>query len=197
MTTKPNTTVMLPPPETEGGRPLMALLKERHSEREFSDRALPLQTLSNLLWAAIGINRPDSGQLTVPNARSRHEVDVFVVTAEGTYRYDVQNHALQTVSSGDLRALAGKQDFVATAPVNLIYVADYAKMPDLTAEQQLVYGSTDVGFSVQNAYLFCASAGLATVVRGSVDREALGLALGLRPQQRIILGQCVGYPAAN
>lgn len=196
MTTEP-TTITLPAPETEGGRPLMTLLKERHSEREFSNKALPLQMLSNLLWAAIGVNRPDSGQLTVPNARSRHEVDIFVVTAEGAYRYDAKKHALQTVFSGDRRPLAGKQDFVATAPVNLIYVADYAKMPDLSAEQQLVYGSTDVGFSVQNAYLFCASVGLATVVRGSVDRDALGQAFGLTSQQRIILGQCVGFPAAS
>ena len=124
------------------------------------------------------------------------DYDVFVVTAVGTYRYDIRHHALNVVTTADIRALAGKQDFVATAPVSLVYVADYARMPDLTAEQQLVYGSTDVGFSVQNAYLYCASAGLATVVRGSVDREALGRALGLGPQQRIILAQCVGWPAA-
>jgi len=102
---------------------------------------------------------------------------------------------LETVTTDDLRTLAGKQDFVATAPINLIYVADYTRMPDLNPEQQLVYSSTDVGFSVENAYLFCASFGLATVVRGSIDREALGTALGLGPQQRIILGQSIGYPA--
>lgn len=188
--------IALPPPETAGGKPLMTAIKERRSSRAFADRPLSPQTLSNLLWATSGISDPEGGRLTVPNARSRHEVDVFVVTAAGTYRYDIQRHALSVVTTADIRALAGKQDFVATAPVNLVYVVDYARMPDLTPEQQLVYGSTDVGFSVQNAYLYCASAGLATVVRGSVDREALGRALGLDAQQRIILAQCVGWPAA-
>ncbi len=197
MTTRETPTVALPPPATEGGKPLLTAIRERRSSRAFSDRPLPPQTLANLLWAAIGVSDPEGGRLTVPNARSRHEIDVFVITAAATYRYDIPRHALETVATADLRALAGKQDFVATAPVNLIYVADYARMPDLTAEQQLVYGSTDVGFSVQNAYLYCASAGLATVVRGSVDREALGRALGLGPQQRIILAQCVGWPAAT
>lgn len=187
-------TIVLPAPETEGGKPLMNAIRDRRSTREFSDQPLPVQVLSNLLWATIGISRPD-GKLTVPNARSRREIDVFVVAAEATYRYDIERHALKTVTTDDLRPLAGKQDFVATAPVNLIYVADYARMPDLNPEQQLVYSSTDVGFSVENAYLFCTSFGLATVVRGSVEREALGKALGLGPQQRIILGQSIGYPA--
>lgn len=189
-----DTTLPLPAPETEGGKPLMTAIRDRQSTREFSDRPLSPQTLSNLLWATIGISRPD-GKLTVPNARSRREIDVFVITADGTYLYDIQHHALKTVTTADLRPLAGKQDFVATAPINLVYVADYTRMPDLSPEQQLVYSSTDVGFSVENAYLFCASFGLATVVRGSIDREVLGKALGLGPQQRIILAQCVAHPA--
>lgn len=190
-----NATTALPAPEMEGGKPLMTAIRERRSTREFSERQLSPQTLANLLWATIGISRPESGKLTVPNGRSRREVTVFVITAAGTHRYDIERHALETVTTDDLRTLAGKQDFVATAPVNLIYVADYTRMPDLNPEQQLVYSSTDVGFSVENAYLFCASFGLATVVRGSIDREALGKALGLGPQQRIILGQSIGYPA--
>lgn len=189
-----DTTLPLPAPETEGGKPLMTAIRDRQSTREFSDRPLSPQTLSNLLWATIGISRPD-GKLTVPNARSRREIDVFVITADGTYLYDIQHHALKTVTTADLRPLAGKQDFVATAPINLVYVADYTRMPDLSPEQQLVYSSTDVGFSVENVYLFCASFGLATVVRGSINREVLGKALGLGPQQRIILAQCVAHPA--
>ena len=191
----PNATIPLPPPETVGGSPLLNAIKARQSSREFAARPLPPQLLSNLLWATIGLSHPERDGLTVPNARNRHEIDVFVITPEGAYRYDIQNHALKTVLTGDIRALAGKQDFVATAPLNLIYVADYSRMPDLNTEQQLVYSSTHVGFSAQNAYLFCTSAGLATVVRGSIDREALGQALGLTTQQRIILGQSVGFPA--
>ena len=127
---------------------------------------------------------------------NQQEIDIYVATAEGLYLYDVRTRQLIPVLNEDIRGRTGQQTYVGEAPVNLIYVADYARMPDLTAEQQLVYGSTDVGFSVQNAYLYCASAGLVTVVRGSVDREALGKALGLGPQQRIILAQCVGWPAA-
>lgn len=195
MTDEANAVIALPPPEMHGGRPLMDVLRERQSNREFSNTPLPQQTLANLLWAAIGINRPDSAKLTVPNGRSRREIDVFIITAEATYRYDIDQHALHTVLCEDIRHLAGKQDFVPTAPVNLVYVADFTKMPELNVEQQLVYSSTDAGFCVQNAYLFCASVGLSTVARGSVDREALGKALGLGPQQRIILAQSVGYPA--
>ncbi len=189
------TTITLPPPETEGGQPLLTLIAKRRSAREFADQPLSPQLLSTLLWVATGLSDPAGGKLTVPNARSRHEIDVFVITRDGAYLYDFRNHALKTVLTGDIRALAGKQDFVPTAPVNLIYVADYARMPDLNTEQQLVYSSTHVGFSAQNVYLFCTSAGLATVVRGSIDREALGKALGLTAQQRIILGQSVGHPA--
>jgi SagB-type dehydrogenase family enzyme len=197
MIQKTQTRIVLPPPETEGGKPLMSLLKARQSQREFSDRPLSPQVLSNLLWAATGVNRPDIGKLTAPNARSRHEIDVYVIMAEGVYRFDIQNHDLKPVLPDDIRQLAGKQDFVAGAAVNLVYVADYTKMPDLNAEQQLIYSSTDVGFVVQNVYLFCTSAGLATVVRGSIDREALGTALRLSNQQRIILGQSVAYPATE
>ena len=189
------TTITLPPPETEGGQPLLTLIAKRRSAREFADQPLSPQLLSTLLWVATGLSDPAGGKLTVPNARSRHEIDVFVITRDSAYLYDFRNHALKTVLTGDIRALAGKQDFVPTAPVNLIYVADYARMPDLNTEQQLVYSSTHVGFSAQNVYLFCTSAGLATVVRGSIDREALGKALGLTAQQRIILGQSIGHKA--
>jgi SagB-type dehydrogenase family enzyme len=197
MTQKVQAKIVLPPPEITGGRPLMELLKERQSKREFSDEPLSLQILSNLLWAATGVNRPDIAKLTAPNARDRHEIDVYVIMVEGAYQYDIQNHTLEQVLSDDIRSLAGTQDFVAIAPINLVYVADYTKMPELNMEQQLIYSLTDVGFVVQNVYLFCGSADLSTVVRGSIDRAALGAALRLSNQQRIILGQSVGYPAAT
>ncbi len=187
--------VRLPPPQTAGGKPLMQALKERQSTREFSAKALPRQVLSNLLWAAAGVNRPVSGQRTVPSARDWREIDVYVTTAEGTYRYDATAHALTPVVARDLRAAAGLQDFVATAPVNLIYVADFDRMEGAAAEQREFYAATDVGFIAQNVYLFCASENLATVVRGSVDRDALAKAMDLGPHQRIILAQTVGYPA--
>jgi len=190
-------TVRLPPPQTGGGKPLMQVLKERHSTREFSPETLPPQVLSNLLWAAAGVNRPASGQRTVPSARDWREIDVYVTTAEVAYRYDAKAHALQPLVARDLRALTGVQDFVAVAPVNLVYVADLDRMEGATADQKEFYAATDAGFIAQNVYLFCASANLATVVRGSIDRDALAKAMGLAPHQRIILAQTVGYPAGK
>lgn len=187
--------VRLPPPQTEGGKPLMQALKERHSTREFSPEALPPQVLSNLLWAAAGVNRPVSGQRTVPSARDWREIDVYVATAEGMYRYDAKANALQPVVARDLRALTGVQDFIATAPVNLVYVADFDRMEGAATEQKEFYAATDAGFIAQNVYLFCASANLATVVRGSVESDVLAKAMGLTPHQRIMLAQTVGYPA--
>ena len=187
--------VKLPPPETAGGMPLMQALKARHSTREFVSKPLPPQLLSNLLWAASGVNRPESGQRTAPSAHDWREIDVYVTTADGAYRYDPPTHTLKRVAAGDIRHLTGVQDFVASAPLNLVYVADLDRMSGAGTEDKAFYSAADAGFIAQNVYLYCASAGLAVVVRGLVDREALGAALGLKRHQRIILSQTVGYPA--
>lgn len=186
--------IRLPPPETAGGMPLMQALKERHSAREFGSKPLPPQLLSNLLWAAGGVNRP-SGQRTAPSARDWREIDVLAITADGAYRYDAPTHALVKVAAGDLRSLTGTQGFVAGAPLNLVYVADLDRMSGADTENKLFYSATDAGFMAQNVYLYCASIGLAVVVRGLVDRDALAAALGLGAHQRVILAQTVGYPA--
>ena len=189
--------IRLPSPETVGGIPLMRPLKARHSSREFDGRALPPQVLANLLWAAGGVSRPETGARTAPSAHDWREIDVYVATADGAYRYDPPTHTLQQVVAGDIRPLTGVQDFVATAPVNLVYVADLDRMNGADAEDKAFYSAADAGFIAQNVYLYCASADLAVVVRGLVDREALGAALGLGKHQRIILAQTVGYPAGS
>jgi len=184
----------LPQPRVDGGRPLMEALGERRSSREFSPRELPPQTLGDLLWAATGINRPDSGKRTAPTARNMQQIDVYVATSAGLYLYDHKEHALVPVLDADIRAATGRQEFAATAPVNLVFVADFARMGGASEEHKIFYSATDTGFISQNVYLFCASEGLATVVRGAVDREALAEAMGLRPDQRVILAQTVGFP---
>jgi len=189
--------IRLPPPETTGGMPLMQALMARHSTRAFSGRPLPQQQLSNLLWAAGGVNRPDSGKRTAPSARDWREIDIYLATADGAFRYDAPSHSLVRVTDGDLRALTGMQDFVASAPLNLVYVANLERMSGASAEEEARYSATDTGFMAQNVYLYAASAGLAVVVRGLVDREALAAALGLGCSQRIILAQTVGYPAGS
>lgn len=185
--------IQLPKPQTDTGRPLMQVLKDRSSTRAFSAEKLPLQTLSNLLWAAFGVNRPDSGKRTAPSAMNWQEVDIYVATADGLYVYDAKSHQLNPVLRDDVRAKTGTQDFVKDAPVDLVYVADLAKT-NRGGEDRDMYMGADAGFIAQNVYLFCASEGLATVVRGSVDRPALAKTIRLRPDQRIILAQTVGYP---
>ncbi len=184
--------IPLPAPQTTGGKPLMEVLKERKSTREYATEKLPPQMLSNLLWAAWGINRPD-GRRTAPSASNRQEISIYAVTADGAYAYDATANALNPVVTTDIRNLAGKQDWVAAAPLNLIYVADLAKFPGTDESGKVATANADTGFIAQNVYLFCASEGLGTVVRGSVDRAPLAKALNLRPEQRIILAQTVGY----
>jgi nitroreductase len=180
--------ISLPAPQTEGGMPLMQALKQRHSTRAFSSQPLSLQTLSNLLWAGFGINRAD-GHRTAPSAMNWQAIDLYVATAEGVYLYDAKANALQPVVAGDLRAVAGTQPFVKDAAVNLVYVADTARSHGNT---DLI--DADTGFIAENVYLFCASEGLVTVVRASVDRAAIVKAFKLRPEQHVTLGQSVGYP---
>lgn len=190
--TSETTRIELPKPVTEGGLPLMAALKQRQSIREIDSRELPLQTLSDLLWAAWGINRPD-GRRTAPSAMNKQEIDVYVVLKEGTYLFNALEHSLARVTDKDLRPLAGTQEYAQQAPVNLVYVADQSKMQEDRSETVLYYGVSS-GSITQNVYLFCASAGLATTVRASIDRPALAEALKLRPAQVITLGQSVGFP---
>jgi len=184
----------LPPPQLERGRPLMQVLKDRQSSRSFSAKPLPPQELSNLLWAACGVNRPDAGKRTAPSAVNWQEIDVYVATADGLYLYDPKAHALQLVLAEDIRALTGTQGFVKEAPVNLVYVADLARMGRASDADKDFFSAADTGFISQNVYLYCASEGLATVVRAMIDRAALAAKMGLRADQKIILAQSVGYP---
>jgi SagB-type dehydrogenase family enzyme len=189
--------ISLPAPRMEGGKPLMQALKQRQTARDFSVKKLPAQVLSDLLWAAFGINRPDSGKRTAPSARNWLEMEIYVIMEDGAYLYDPFANILRNIARGDLRKLSGTQDFVAKAPLNLVYVADTTKMKGATPEDQSLYAGADTGFISQNVYLFCASEGLATVVRGSVDRKALAAALKLPDQKKITLAQTVGYPPAR
>ncbi|MBU0715195.1 MAG: SagB/ThcOx family dehydrogenase [Verrucomicrobia bacterium] len=188
--------VVLPAPQMDKGRPLMQVLKDRQSRRDISpDKKLSLQELSNLLWAACGVNRPDSGKRTAPTASNRQEIDVYLATAEGMFLYDVKGHKLEPVLQEDVRKAAGKQAFVQTAPVVLIFVVDEARMGRRSESDKVFYAATDTGFVSQNVYLYCASEGLATVVIGMVDKPALAAKMKLRPEQKVVLTQPVGYPA--
>ncbi len=186
--------VRLPAPQTTGGKPLMQALALRATSRAFAADPLPPQVLSNLLWAAWGLNRPAEGKRTAPSAHNWQEIDVVVVSATGAYLYDAAGNLLKPLAAGDHRALTGTQGFVRDAPVTLVFVADTARMKGASGERVEPFTWADAAYVSENVYLFCASEGLATGVRASIDRAALAKALKLAPRQTIILAQSVGYP---
>jgi nitroreductase len=185
--------IQLPKPQTDGGRPLMQVLKDRKTTREFSSEKLPLQVLSNLLWAAFGINRP-GGQRTAPSAVNWQEIDLYVALSDGLFLYDAKADALQPILAEDIRAATGTQPYPKDAPVNLVYVADLDKPGRVPETEKDFWSAADVGFIAQNTYLFCASEGLVSGVRAMIDRPALAKIMKLRPRQKILLAQSAGYP---
>jgi nitroreductase len=195
--------IKLNPPALDRGVSIMQALKNRKSTREISDAKLSLQQLSEVLWAANGVNR-DDGKRTAPAAMNMQIVDIYVVLQEGVYLYDAVKHELLPVAEGDFRKEAGRQDFVYIAPVNLVYVLDSDKFKapqqmarSLPDEEKVKWACVEAGCQAQNVGLYCASEGLGSVVRGSVDQEALGKTMKLRPTQTVVLAQTVGHPKAK
>ena len=186
--------IKLLPPELGKGKSLMQALKDRQSRRNFGTEELPLQTLSSLLWAANGMNRPDMQHKTAPSAMNMQEIDIYVAKKDGIYLFDAENFILKPILAENIMALTGKQAFVEEAPINLIFVADFSKMSRASDAEKDFYAGVDTGYISQNVYLFCASEDLATVVRGWIDKPALANAMNLRPDQKVILAQTVGYP---
>ena len=186
-------TLPLPAPSQAGGLPLMEALKQRKTTREFTNDKLPAQTLSDLLWAAFGINRPATDHRTAPSAMNSQEVDLYVATADGVYLYEPKPHRLKPLLNRDLRAKTSGQEFARQAPVVVIYVADLPRLAKAKPESRPFYAGIDTGCIVQNVYLYCASAGLGAVVY-DLDRQPLSDALGLGPDQKITLCQAVGFP---
>lgn len=184
----------LPKPQRKGGMPLMEALDKRSSSREFAATELPEQTLSNLLWAAWGINREGEDKRTAPSANNKQEIDVYVVKADGAYQYIPQGHQLKKLLDEDIRSSCGGQPFVATAPLNLIYIADLSRTDQKDYSLEPTASYTNAGFIAQNVYLYCASEGLGAVARGWINQDELKAKLHLRPEQKIILGQTVGFP---
>ena len=180
--------IKLPSPQKQGGEPLLQVLSKRASTRDFdTQKNIDSQTLSNLLWAAWGYNRED--KRTAPSAMNRQEISLHIVTAQGVYLYDAKQNKLAEIAKGDFRENAGMQPFVHTAPLNIIFTADLEKAPG----NDMMF--VDCGFISQNIYLYCASVGLGTVVRGSFNGDELAKILKLNEKQKVVLTQTVGYPA--
>jgi SagB-type dehydrogenase family enzyme len=186
--------IEFPPPQKQGGLPLLEALDRRCSQREFATTPLPPRILSNLLWTAFGVNRSASGGRTAPSAMNAQEIDVYAALAGGLYIYEPRAHVLQLVAEVDARKVTGYQDFVDQAPLDLIYVADNAHMSAVSKNLRALYSAASAGAIAQNVYLYCASVGLATVLRGWLDRDAVASALKLSADEEVVLAQTVGYP---
>ncbi|MCX6334937.1 MAG: SagB/ThcOx family dehydrogenase [Bacteroidia bacterium] len=186
-------TVHLPPAQKTGGMPLMEALQLRKSQRSFSSKELTSQQISNLLWAAYGINRPD-GFRTVPASKNWYEYDIYVLKSDGWFLYEVAKHTLLKMGSEDLRIYGGTQDFVKTAPVILVFVVDFERMTGTTDDLKKFFSAVDLGYISQNVYLWCASEGLATIILGQVDKPKVHEVLKLKPNQQVVLSQPVAFP---
>lgn len=182
-------TLNLPKPNTKRGLPVMVALEKRHSTREYANKKIEIQDLSDLLWAAAGINRPESGKRTAPTAVNKQEIDIYVCLPEGVYLYDAKAHALLPVAKGDFRtAVGGGQEFVAQAPVCLVLVANLDKF-----NGEVLLPAMDAGIVSQNISLFCSGCGLVTVPRASMDQAKLKTAFQLKDSQRLLMNHPVGY----
>ena len=189
------TTIPLPAIQKTGGMPLMEAFAKRQSSREFATTPLSPELLGGVLWTTAGYNRPEEKKRVAASSRNRQSVEVLAVLETGIYAYDAEKHALNLLAAGDHRKLAGAQPFVATAPLNLVYVGDADKMeiPDLGA-RMLSLGA-DSGLMAQNAYLYCASEGLSCVIRAWIEHEPLAKLLKLPKNKQVLLGQTIGLPA--
>ena len=185
--------IQLKAPEKKAGLSVMETLANRHSTREFSNKNLTLQELSNLLWAANGINRPEKGMRTAPSAMNAQEVDVYVCMEEGAFLYDAKSNQLQPVIQEDLRGVVGgKQTFVKNAPVILLMVSDLSKLPGGNSEQTKLMAAIDAGIVSQNISIACSGLGLITVPRASMEKEALAQKLKLKSTQLLLMNNPVG-----
>lgn len=184
------TIIQLPEPIKRGGMPLYETLTNRKSCRKIATQDLSMEELSNILWCAYGYNR--EGRRTAPSSHNSQEFDLYVAIKKGTYLYNPEDHSLELKFDEDLRALCGLQDFVASAPLTIIFVAnrDKIKGKDERGVTETIY--VDTGFISQNIYLYCASESLANVVRAMIDKEALSKKLHLSDNQEITLAHTIG-----
>lgn len=185
--------ITLPGPDLNKNVSLRDALTKRMSVREYKDSAVSLQDLSNLLWAANGINRPEKNGRTAPSAINAQDIDIYVIKVEGVYLYDPVKQALNPVQKGDFRKNIGGQGFVETAPVNLLLVSDLSRFKRGDDTKKLQWAAFDAGVVSQNISLYCASAGLGTVVRAMIDHDKMQAALKLTSTQKIMLNHPVGY----
>lgn len=185
--------IQLPKPNTKGGMPLYEALSNRQTNREFSDKELTEQQLSDLLWCANGENRKD-GKRTAPSARNVQEIDIYVFSQKGVFLYVPEKNMLKMVIPEDMReGMSGRGGkMIMSAPVTLLFMANYDKMKGFDEAGREFYGATDAGFVSQNVYLYCAANKLNTVVMGAIDRTRI--MEFMKVNGKPVLAQPIGYP---
>jgi SagB-type dehydrogenase family enzyme len=191
--------IKLPSPQTDLDFPLMKALEKRRSTRKWKNESLSDQELSNLLWAALGITKPETkrakSKRTAPSACNSQEIKIYVAMKKGLFLYDEKEHQLVQTLSKDIMENIGTQKMMHSAPVGLVYVSDYSKMTNFlyrNDEQRGFMSGTDVGFISQNVYLYCAAANLSTVVLALVKRDKLHKIMNLKDHEKIVYTQVVG-----
>ena len=189
---KATKTIKLLEPTFDKGLTLMEALKERKSSSGFTDRPIPLQDLSNIIWAALGVNRSD-GRRTAPTGSNRQEIELYAFFEDGVYWYNYKAHTLDLVCEGDYRSITGRKG-VENAYMNLLFIADTSKTgPGLREGDANTVSYVNVGYVSQNVYLACANAGIGSRARGGWDQAKVSSTLGLDPSMIVVLGQTVGY----
>ncbi len=187
-------TIILNPPDLTRGLPVMTALSLRASATGFDTTSLSLQDMSDLLWAANGINRPENGKRTAPSARNYQDIDVYVIMKSGAYLYNHNKHCLDFIAGGDHRALvAGSQEHFAVAPLFCLLVSDFSRFTREEDSLKMVWSAFDAGIVSQNISIFCASIGLDTRVRAWMDKDKLREVLELKDSQHLMLNHPVGY----
>jgi SagB-type dehydrogenase family enzyme len=187
-------TIILNPPDFTRGLPVMTALSLRASATEFDTTSLSLQDISDILWAANGINRPESGKRTAPSARNAQDIDVYAVMKTGVYLYNHNEHCLDFITGGDHRVLvAGRQENFAVAPLFCVMVSDFSRFSNGNDSSKMIIAAYDAGIVSQNISIFCASVGLDTRPRASMDQENLREILKLKDSQHLMLNNPVAY----
>jgi len=188
--------IILPSPRIRGQ--VMKSLKNRISIKGFSAKQLPDQVLSDMLWTAFGVTNERTGRRTAPSAFNAQEIDIYVLRADGAWLYDAHNQSLRLIQRKDVRNLVAGQDYAKSAPVHLVYVADYdrahAAYPGSYEKEAVSWAMMHTGFIAQNVTIFCAAQRLCAVVRSIGNSESLKEALSFRENQKILISQAVGYP---
>lgn len=190
--------IELSPPDKTRGLPFMQALAVKASATEWSSQELSAQDLSDLLWAANGLNRPEDNKTTASSALNAHDVDIFVITKDGVFVYDFKNHILSAIRAGDFRheIITRRNDESSTTPeaaIQILLVSDADRFRMGSPDMRYEWGALDAGIMSQNISLFCAATGLKTRPRVSMDKDKIKQLLTLKETQHVFLNHPVGY----